>query len=1839
MASSAVVGLLRVLLTANTAEFSSAMKSVSSQAAIASKDLKTFGRQAESLGGALTKTLTLPLIAIGAGLAKIGNDFDQASDSIRSSTGATGKDLEALNASFTNVLKNVPASMQDTATAIGDLSARTGATGERLEGLATQVLNLSRVGKAELQPLIAATTRAFGDWSISTDKQAGALDFLYKTSQHTGIGVTHLTELVVQFGAPLRALGFSFEQAAALMGKWEKEGVNLETVLSGMRFALGQFAKAGKEPAAALKEVQAAILGAKTESEATAIAFQTFGKRAAVDMSRAIIEGRFNIDDLVKSLKASKETINGAAADTLSFGEKLKLLGNNAAVALKPLADIMIHVMERAIDVLTPVVSMIGRLGAAFEHLPGPVQTAAVGLGLVLASVGPLVYLFGKLSSASGTVIAAFAEKGIASRALAGSIGPLRSLFAVLTTEINATSIATAAASIKAGIMSAATTTWTIATDALTVSVRALNAAILASPFTAIIAAAGLTALAIIKIREQYQQLGDDAAAALRKITGANLQAGQAATTAKLIQLEHDYADAVRDGDKAAAGRLQAQIDAIKNDQTRLAIQDTITLAIHRGAAATVSYTEAVKFNSEWLAKQTTAHQTATTSTKAHAEAMSHLAELNAKYAEDLKKIGTSGFKEIQQAHEKYGEGIKELSERYHVAESSIDRFLNAQKGATKELKEAEKEAKKLADAEIELASSGESWRGTLDGIDAALATTVKGYLAAGVSQDALKVKYGLTDTQLHALAKSLAEETQAHEQAEVAEKKHAAAMEELASVGEGWRDTVAQLDQGMVHAIQGYLDAGVSQAALAEAYGLTDAQLKAITKDLGEQKRALDLTDKSVKETADLWEEYAAIQVGLSGSTADEQIANIHRWAEKEIGQLVDSDKNWQKHYDAIQAVATAKIDGITNHTRNELSRQARDAEQHYREMAEIFGQYADVTIDAHHKMVAAQLAEAGKVPTFWITQIAPAITGAIRSTESAVGAAFAGMLTRAQSFGEGMKAVWVGIKNSVTQILADIFDQFVHSFLRGLLGAMAGQKGAFGAAFSGIFSAATGKGVTAALGSVGTSAAVGTATASALPGTTAGGVLAGGGAGVAGGAGATAGTGAGVAATAAGIGAVAGGGIAFGLLGQKLAGGPGAKAATIGAVGGAGTGALIGTFVFPGIGTAVGAGIGALAGAITGLIGDRAGRAIKSDLAAQGIALSDKLTKQIKETAKTLEGGTKTQRRQLAELVTLPDIIEEQGGLNASNRGGFEKQAAGLFAAIQRGGANAKPAIETLNKLVTAFAASAETTGGLWDRTFQDLIAKSKELGVNLEGVTAAVQGQAKRLGSGLAAAVSGVTGPILKAFEEVDSFGDKVEALGAKRAKLLAQTDDLMAKGGPKTETQTHNLSVWKNEIAEITYQIDQLQAKQSEAGKTLDAFTANGQQGFDRLSRIALASFNAIVASGGTTITAMEQIGGAIDQLIALHDKLGLTGGAAFDQLARFRTLTRDNAELIASVGGLNDVMTALSNLGGLTADTFTDLQAQGVAAFQQLTAAGFTQQEAEQQLIPFLQNIIDLHDQTGMAIDAETQKLIDQARADGVLKAKQISTNDILLQGLGAIIKAVGGELPEAFKKFGKAGVDAAHDVTDALNDIPTDINSTITVHTGELPDLTNLDGGRTVDVSTGGLVMPGKILQFMRGGAVPEVPIYRALGSRVIDFTPKGTDTVAAMLTPGEIVLNAAQQKHVAQTIVGNSVGDLARFEPKATASDLASLPQSADAAHAGAMQMLGRLGVPQLNEGMISDRLIGESRGLALPPSASPSPIKAVTILEVDKRELGRAVADVLPGELRRLGVRVLAS
>lgn len=421
-------------------------------------------------------------VALAGGLAAagavkflydVGQDFDNAFDKIQIGTGKTGKKLKGLENDFRSVFKSVPVDADTASTAITELEKRLDLHGKPLRRLAKQELELSRITKTDLNENIESTTRLFGDWSIKTGKQTQTLDKLFRLSQNTGISISDLSRLMVQFGSPLRQLGLDFDTSAAMFAKFEKEGVNIQTLMPGLRFGLKTLSGATPEvtdelkkmgvslndPAKALQDIFALIKKAPSDLKANALAFKVFGVRAGPDMAAAIREGRFELDDLIRTMDKGHSTIRQTGKDTMDAAEQWQLFKNNVELALEPLAS---KVFDEAGDKLkdlrkiitdphlttdeklTKVVDMVGdavetalpkaadKVAEFAPHLAGSLikgflnadAWGKVALGAVLLSkfglTGPLLRSMG---AKAGTQVAVGMEAGMVSTG-AGEVFP-----------------------------------------------------------------------------------------------------------------------------------------------------------------------------------------------------------------------------------------------------------------------------------------------------------------------------------------------------------------------------------------------------------------------------------------------------------------------------------------------------------------------------------------------------------------------------------------------------------------------------------------------------------------------------------------------------------------------------------------------------------------------------------------------------------------------------------------------------------------------------------------------------------------------------------------------------------------------------------------------------------------------------------------------------------------------------------------------------------------------------------------------------------------------------------------------------------------------------------------------------------------------------------------------------------------------------------------------------------------------------------------------------------------------------------------------------------------------
>ena len=284
----------------------------------------------------------------------IGASFDEAYDTIRIGTGATGDAFESLKQSTKSIASAIPADMETVGTTVADINTRLGLTGDTLETVASQYLQAGNILGEEVD--IAATTAAFSAFKLEGDSVAAGMDTLFQVSQATGVGFNELADSVQKNAPALQNLGFSFEDTAAMVGLLDKSGLNADQVMGSLSKSLVTLSKDGEKPADAFNRVTGEIQGfvdAGDIAGATNLASKVFGTRGASQFVGALQSGKLNLDELQSSLGATGDTILGLGEETADFPEKWQVFKNQALIALEPVGDAIFSLGGDAMGALT----------------------------------------------------------------------------------------------------------------------------------------------------------------------------------------------------------------------------------------------------------------------------------------------------------------------------------------------------------------------------------------------------------------------------------------------------------------------------------------------------------------------------------------------------------------------------------------------------------------------------------------------------------------------------------------------------------------------------------------------------------------------------------------------------------------------------------------------------------------------------------------------------------------------------------------------------------------------------------------------------------------------------------------------------------------------------------------------------------------------------------------------------------------------------------------------------------------------------------------------------------------------------------------------------------------------------------------------------------------------------------------------------------------------------------------------------------------------------------------------------------------------------------------------
>lgn len=378
-----------------------AEKSMSKMAEISDK-LGAVSKKTEEVGKSLTKNVTAPIVGLGAASFGAFKEVDSGMDIIKRKVGTIATDFDDLNRVYEDIFGSMPVTAEDAGNAIGEVATRFRVSGQELEDLSRLFLKFSSITGEDVSASVASVDKIMEKYGEDAGSTQEILGMFAKLSQNTGISISTLTGSLESNGAQLKQMGFSLNESAELLARFEQSGVDSTAAMTGLKKTVQNATKDGKDARTALEEMITTIQNSQSEIGALEYATELFGAKAAPEMTQAIREGRFDLEDLSTSMDYFSGVVDDTFTATQDAGDDAKVAFNNLKLAGAELGGTIGTMLA---PVLQKLSEAFKGLSNWYKNLSPQQQEMIVKIALIAATIGPLLIVLAKLIAAVQTIM------------------------------------------------------------------------------------------------------------------------------------------------------------------------------------------------------------------------------------------------------------------------------------------------------------------------------------------------------------------------------------------------------------------------------------------------------------------------------------------------------------------------------------------------------------------------------------------------------------------------------------------------------------------------------------------------------------------------------------------------------------------------------------------------------------------------------------------------------------------------------------------------------------------------------------------------------------------------------------------------------------------------------------------------------------------------------------------------------------------------------------------------------------------------------------------------------------------------------------------------------------------------------------------------------------------------------------------------------------------------------------------------------------------------------------------------------------------------------------------
>jgi len=380
------------------------------------RKMKQFGKNTKALGRNLTRSLTMPLAALGGLAVKTAADFEFSMAKVAAVSGFAANEMKALEAQA----KQLGGSTSKSASEVAGLQlelAKLGKSSKEIENMTEDILSLGIAFDKDLgetAAVVGQTLNQFGMDASETGRVADNMAVLFGSSS---LDLEKYSTAMSTVGLTANTLGISLEDTGSALGILVDAGVDASTAGTSLTKAFTKLVQSGVPANEVLNHLTSGNLS-------VAESFEFFGDRAG-----KIIPALQGAGEEIAALTEKQLAGAGAAKTARKVLEDTAKGGFDALKSAVEAAGISIG--TALMPTVKKLTGFFTTLASKLASVDSGMQTQLLTILAVIAGIGPLLMIlpaivsgFTLLISPIGLVVAAIVGLAIATVKYADVVAP-----------------------------------------------------------------------------------------------------------------------------------------------------------------------------------------------------------------------------------------------------------------------------------------------------------------------------------------------------------------------------------------------------------------------------------------------------------------------------------------------------------------------------------------------------------------------------------------------------------------------------------------------------------------------------------------------------------------------------------------------------------------------------------------------------------------------------------------------------------------------------------------------------------------------------------------------------------------------------------------------------------------------------------------------------------------------------------------------------------------------------------------------------------------------------------------------------------------------------------------------------------------------------------------------------------------------------------------------------------------------------------------------------------------------------------------------------------------------